>query len=371
MQIIGQSLLVLKITHGSAIALGFVSLAQAAAFFVFALIGGGIADRIDRRRLLLTTQSALALLALTLGVVSATGSVRVWMVVLIAFLSGTLLSFDQPARSSFVSSLVPKEDLLNAISLQSMVFNGAGTAGPALAGIVSSAFGLPANFFLNALSFVGVIGALLTINVQKAEIVGSRPKLLAQVVEALRFVKQDQVLPRLLFSYGVLLFFGPSLQLLLPVLDDQVLHKGARVLGFLFSAAGIGSILGAAGLAASSRATNSRNIVRLAFLSWAASIGVVAISRDIVATFGALVCLGISQSVIGSLTMTALQTRGPREQRGRAASLNTLLIMGIRPLGDFPAAAAIALVGAPFTAFASGAIVATASTIALWRRQAI
>jgi MFS family permease len=368
MQIIGQSLLVLKITHGSAVSLGFVSLAQALAFFVFALIGGGIADRIDRRRLLLTTQSALALLALTLGVLSAAGSVRVWMVVLIAFLSGTLLSFDQPARASLVSSLVPKEDLLNAISLQSMVFNGAGTAGPALAGVVTYAFGLPANFFLNALSFVAVIVALSTISLPKMAAVGQRPKLLAQVVEALRFVKRDEVLPRLLFSYGVLLFFGPSLQLLLPVMDDHVLHKGARVLGLLFSAAGIGSILGAAGLAASSTLANSRNTVRIALISWAASISVVAFSRNIVLTFGALVCLGLSQSVIGSLTMTALQTRGPREQRGRAASLNTLLMMGIRPLGDFPAAAAIALFGAPATAFASGIIVATASAIALWRR---
>src|SRR5438105_12393402 len=129
MQIVAQSLLILQLTHGSAISLGIVSLAQASSFFLFALIGGGVADRIDKRRFLLVTQSLSMLLAFTLGVLTITGLFQVWMIVVIAFCSGTVLSFDQPTRSSLVPMLVPRQDLMNAISLQSIVFNGSAVIG--------------------------------------------------------------------------------------------------------------------------------------------------------------------------------------------------------------------------------------------------
>ena len=147
MQIVAGSLLVLKITHGSAFALGTVSLAQALAFLLFALVGGSVADRIDKRRLLLFTQSAAALLAILLGFLTLFGVIRPWMIFVLAFLNGTLLSFDQPARGAPVSVLVPKEDLGNAISLQSMIFNGASTLGPAWAGCGVAHVGYAGNFF--------------------------------------------------------------------------------------------------------------------------------------------------------------------------------------------------------------------------------
>src|ERR1035438_8826853 len=134
MQIVAQSLLVLKMTHGSAFALGTVSLAQALAFFLFALVGGSVADRLDKRQLLIFTQSGAAALAILLGFLTLFGVIRLWMVLVLAFLNGTLLSFDQPARGALVPVLVPKEDIGNAISLQAMLFNGASTLGPALAG---------------------------------------------------------------------------------------------------------------------------------------------------------------------------------------------------------------------------------------------
>jgi MFS family permease len=369
MQIIGQSLLVLKLSHGSAVALGYVSLAQASAFFVFALIGGGIADNVNRRRLLLTTQSTLMALATTLGVLTSFGVVKVWMVVAVAFLSGSLLSFDQPARASLITSLVPGEDLLNAVSLQSAVFNGASTVGPAVAGILTYSLGFASNFYLNALSYGAVLWALATI--RNPESRGSRTKLFRQVHEALQSIRRDAVLPALLFSYGVLLFFGPSLQLLLPVLDQDVLRMGPRVLGVLFSAAGLGAIIGAVSLTHLSARLGTGLLIKCAFPAWAMSLMLAVLARSIPIIFLALVCVGLAQSIIGAITLTALQTRGPHEQRGRAASLNTLLIMGVRPLGDFPAAAAIAAIGAPETAIASALLIAGASGIALWRRVAM
>jgi len=370
MQIVAQSLLVLQLTHGSAFALGLVSLAQALAFFVFALLGGGFADRLDRKRLLLTTQSLLMLLALLMGILTITGAVRVWMIVAIAFLSGTALSFDQPTRAALISSLVPKEDLLNAISLQSATFNGASMLGPALAGFIIDLTGLPANFFLNAISFLPVLAGLLLISPPRLLPLKSRLKSTTQVGEALATVKRDSILPWLLLSYGILLFSGPSLPLLLPVLAVHTLHIDASTLGLLFSAAGGGAILGALFLASLRRSASTSVVLFTAFAIWTVSLVFVGVSRMLVVTFGALVAFGMSQSVIGAITSTLLQTRVPHEQRGRVMSLNTLLIMGIRPLGDFPAAVLISFWGAPFTAVVSAITVACAALFLCARRSA-
>src|SRR5579884_3117806 len=183
MQIVAQSLLILQITNGSALALGIVSLAQSLSFFLFALIGGGVADRVDKRRFLLMTQSFSMLLAFILGLLTATGIIQVWMIVLLAFCSGTVLSFDQPTRSSLVPILVPREDLMNAISLQSIVFNGSAFIGPALGGIMIGVFeylgknfhiaspliGYAGNFLLNGISFLGVLFVLYLMRIPKEE----------------------------------------------------------------------------------------------------------------------------------------------------------------------------------------------------------
>jgi MFS family permease len=368
MQIVAQSLLVLQLTHGSAFALGLVSLAQSMAFFLFALVGGGFADRFDRKRLLLTTQTLLMTFALGMGILTMTGTIRVWMIVMIAFLSGTALSFDQPTRAALVSSLVPKEDLLNAISLQSAIFNGASTVGPALAGFIVARAGLSANFFLNSLSFVPVLAGLTLISPPKLPSTKTRPALVAQVAEALATVKRDAILPWLLLSYGVLLFSGPSLPLLLPLLAVHILHIGPGTLGLLFSAAGGGAVLGALFLASVPHTASKGVILFTAFAIWTTSLISVGLSRTVVLSFLSLVALGMSQSVIGAITSTLLQTRVPHEQRGRVMSLNTLLIMGIRPLGDFPASVLISFRGAPFTAVGSAVLVGLTALLFSRRR---
>src|SRR5258706_12275144 len=181
MQIVAQSLLVLQITHGSALALGIVALAQSASFFLFALLGGGVADRVDKRRFLLVTQSLSMLLAFILGILTITGAVQVWMIVVLAFCSGTVLSFDQPTRSSLIPVLVPRQDLMNAISLQSVVFNGSAVLGPALAGIsiwllgssgrffwvTGKITGYSGKFFFNCIIYIGVIVVLFLIHILK------------------------------------------------------------------------------------------------------------------------------------------------------------------------------------------------------------
>jgi MFS family permease len=374
LQIISQSLLVLKITHNSPIALGIVSLAQASSFFLFAFIGGSIADQSDKRRFLLVTQSLSLLLALILGILTVTGIIQVWMIVLLAFCSGTVLSFDQPARSSLVPTLVPRSDLMNALSLQSIVFNGSAFIGPALAGvfieiftnidhnigITASLFPYAGNFFLNAISFLGVLVVLYMLRIPKEaaeQSMAKRGPLLASIGASLSTVRRDAALPWVLSGYGALLFFGPSNSLILPIFATQILHLSPAQLGLLFSAAGLGTILGALIVASLGDFQHKGILLLCSLLLWTTSLLIFALSHVFWLSLVALLMFGIAQNGVGATTITLLQTRVPAQMRGRVMSLNTLLIMGVRPLGDFPASGLIALVGGPLTVLLCASVV--------------
>ena len=371
MQILAQSLLVLRITHNSSLALGSVALAQALSFFIFALIGGSIADSIDKRRLLLFTQTLSMLLAFLLGILSITGVIQVWMVVLIAFCSGTVLSFDQPTRSALIPTLVPRSDLMNAISLQSTVFNGSAVVGPALAGItiglidglgvhIGNYTGFAGNFFLNGISYLGVLYVLFILRVPKEVAEGSmerRGPLLRSIFASLKVVGHDEALPWVLSGYGALLFFGPSSTLILPIFATQVLHLTAFQLGLLFSASGIGTVCGALIVASLGDFQHKGILLIVSFMLWATALLTFALSHTLWLSIVALLLFGIAQNGVAATTITLMQTRVPPQMRGRIMSLNTLFIMGIRPLGDFPAGAFIALVGGPLTVVISAALV--------------
>ena len=354
MQIVAQSLLVLKIAHGSAFALGCVSLAQAMSFFLFALIGGSVADRVDKRRLLLFTQASSALLALLLGFLTLWGIVKLWMILVLSFLNGTLLSFDQPTRGALIPEVVPKEDLPNAISLQSMLFNGASTIGPALAGLGVAKLSYAGNFFLNGVSFLVVLVALCFVSVPMTR---RRQRSTGQAIRtALVTVRRDAVLPWALSGYGAMLFFAPSLALILPVYATKVLHVGPERLGFLFSAAGVGTIVGALFLASSASRRGATYLSGM--FVWVVALAIFAATNRFSVALSSLLVFGFGQTLTATSTITLLQTRVPDELRGRMMSLNTLLIMGVRPLGDFPAGALIGALGAPATIAVSAGLVA-------------
>lgn len=356
MQIVAQALLVLKLTHGSAFALGTVSLAQAASFFLFALAGGSLADRTDKRQLLLLTQSVSATLAILLGVLTSFGVVQVWMIVVLAFVNGAVLSFDQPARGALVPSLVPAEHLMNAISLQSMVFNGASMLGPALAGVSLHWLGYAGNFFLNGASYLGVLFALFLMRVSPTD---RRPdKTSAAIRTGLRIIRHDSVLPWVLSGYAMLLFCGPSPSLVLPVYAVNVLHVGPERLGLLFACVGAGTIAGAVTLASLRSDARKGHLFFAGVFVWVVALATFAVSRSFWISMLALVVFGVGQSFAGTITVTLLQTRVAGHLRGRVMSLNTLLVMGLRPLGDFPAGTLIAAIGAPQTVLLSAGFVA-------------
>src|SRR5579875_36252 len=374
MQIIAQSLLVLKITHGSALALGIVSLAQATSFFLFSLPGGYIADRIDKRRLLLCTQSMSMLLAFLYAFLTYVGVIQVWMIVLLAFCSGTILSFDQPTRSALVPVLVPRENLMNAISLQSIIFNGASVFGPALAGVTIGLIGYAGNFFLNGVSYLGVLVALYVMRVPEEAAKQSmerRGSLFSSVRAALGAVRRDVALPWILSGYAALLFFGPSSSLILPVFATQILHLSAFQLGLLFAAAGIGTVVGALTIASLGDFKYKGALLLVSFFLWVGALFLFGISRYFWFSIFALFLFGMSQNGVGATTITLMQTRVAPQMRGRVMSLNTLLVMGVRPLGDFAAGGLITLVGAPPTVIISASIVGLYTLFLLLARPAV
>ena len=362
MQIVALSLLVLDLTHGSAVALGMVSLTQALTFLVFAAVGGSVADRFDKRRLLFVTQSLMTGFAVLLGVLTMAGMIRFWMILLVAFASSAALSFDQPARNALITSLVPKEHLMNAVSLQSAVFNGASILGPALAGLSLSRIGYAGNFFLNATSFFAVIAALLLLRTANEQPAGRQAgKLLDSAREALQYVRRDQVLPSVVPAYAALLFFGPSAALALPVFAKEILHVGPTQLGFLFSAIGAGTVVGALILASLAGSSDDTRLVFGAILIWTIALAVFGGSNSLRVSVPALFVVGAAQNIAGATTIALLQMRVPLEMRGRAMSLNTLLIMCIRPLGDFPAGAVITWWGFRPTVLLGAALVGAVS----------
>ncbi len=342
MQVVGQSLLVLKLSNNSALALGLVSLAQALAFFAFALIGGSVVDRVNRRKLLFVTQTLLLGVALTLAILSATGTATLPLVIVLAFCSGVIVSFDQPARASLFPGLVPREDLPRATALNALAMTSAGTLGPALAGLTAATLGLSVNFGLNALSFVIALTCLaLTRPTGSPQNVPARQPLLGSVREGLRVVSHDPALLRVVSGYAALLLLGPSPSVLLPLYAANILHVGGAQLGLLFLMVGAGTLLASAVQAAYAGQKNRASVFVIGLIVWASALAVFALSSSLVLSAAALLVHGAARNVVGTTAVTMMQLLAPEHARGRVMSLNTLLAGGLRPLGDFGISAAM------------------------------
>jgi MFS family permease len=374
MQIVAQSLLVLRLSGNSALALGTVSLAQASAFFLFAPMGGAFADRHDKRRLLFRTQTLLMLSAFTLAALTATGAVRLWMVVVIAFTSGVLLSFDQPARASLLPLLAPPEDLMNAISLQTLVFNAASIAGPPLGGAVAAMVGLAGDFALNGCSYGAVIIALFLLPPQSMGAPTATPgpsRTWSAVREMLAVIQKQPAVSAAVLVYAVLLFVAPSQALLVPLFIASVLHRGATGLGFLFAASGVGTVVGSLFVASFGDYQRKGPLLVSANAAWVIALATFALTRSFASAFVMLLLMAAAQSVFSTTVVTLMQGAVEARMRGRIMSLNTLLMMGVRPLGDFPVSIAASLFGIANAALIAASVVALAGALVFSLRPAV
>ncbi|MDD3651537.1 MFS transporter, partial [Immundisolibacter sp.] len=248
-QAVAQSWLIYRLT-GSSVLLGVAGFAGQFPVFLMAPLGGAVADRVDRRRILIGTQVASSVLALLLAALTLSGHVVVWQVFVLAALLGIVNGFDLPARQAFTVEMVGREDLPNAIALNSSVFNAARLVGPAIAGVLVAAAGEGWCFLLNGISYVTVLAALLAIRVTRRERAVHTGSLLAHIADGLRYVRGHLPIRSLLLLLGMVSLAGMPYAVLMPVFADRILGGGAQGLGLLMSCAGGGALIGALTLAA-------------------------------------------------------------------------------------------------------------------------
>ena len=334
MQSVAQAWLVLKLTNSS-MALGIVAFAAYFPMILVGLFAGAVVDRVDRRRLIVIAQVLLMLSAFVLCALTWTGVVKVEYVIILAAFNGLVSSFDMPGRQAFVVEMVGREDLPNAIAMNSMIFNGARMIGPAVAGFLIALVGVTGCFFLNGLSFLAVIWSLLEMELTRRVVAAASISMIRRVREGLHYVWHHSSSLWLLIFVAINSGFAIQYTILIPVFAKNILHSGARGYGFLMAAQGFGAVAGA--IAMNSRGPSARalrqNLV-FGFFCTAASIFAFGMSLSMPLSLLAQMLIGVGLMHQMVTTNTMLQLFVTDELRGRVMSLYTLSFIGTAPLGS-------------------------------------
>lgn len=330
MQRIAQSWLVLTLTH-SGTALGLVTAMQFVPILAAGPYGGLIADRMDKRRLLVGTQAAQAALALVLGLLTVFGAVQLWMVVVLAALLGVTNVFDTPGRQSFVLELVGPAALRNAVTLNSVLVNAARAIGPAIAGVLIATIGTGPCFLVNAASFGAVIASLLLMDASRFH--RGRPLVRArgQVRDGLRYVLRTPALRTPLLMMAAIGMLAYEFQVVLPVVASQTFHAGAGAYGAMTAAMGLGAVAGGLAVARRSEATPAGLV--MAALAFGAVILAAAAAPTLTIELVALVAVGAGSVAFLALANTTLQLASEPAMRGRVMALWAMAFLGTTPIG--------------------------------------
>ena len=364
-QMVAQSWLIYRLTD-SAVLLGLAGFANQFPVFLMAPLGGAVADRLDRRRLLVATQAASSVLALGLAALTLSGQVAVWQVFCLAALLGVVNGFDLPARQAFTVELVGREDLPNAIALNSSAFNAARLVGPAVAGVLVAAAGEGWCFLINGVSYATVLAALLAMRLTPLERPLHTGSLLTHITDGVRFVRGHVAIRSLLLLLGMVSLAGMPYAVLMPVFADRILGGGAAGLGILMSCAGGGALVGALVLAARPSPRGLGAWVPRAAFGFGLGLLAFSQSRSFWLSGLLLVPTGFAMMVQMASSNTLLQLLVPDALRGRVMSLYSMMFMGMAPLGALLAGALAGLLGAPGTVSAGGLLCMLA---ALWFRR--
>ena len=366
MQTTAQLWLVYKLT-GSAALLGVLGFASQAPMLFFSSLGGYVGDHYDRQRGVISTQTASMVLAFVLAGLTLANVIRVWEVIVIAFLLGIVNAFDVPIRQAFFVHMVGKEDLPNAIALNSSIFNGARVLGPAIAGFAIAAVGEGWCFLLNGLSFVAVIVALLMMRIQRTEAKPSQESPLKSFIQGFQFVMNDLPARSALMLLSVLSLFGLQYSVFMPIYAQDILKGNARTLGLLMSSAGVGAVLGALHFAAR---TDYKGLARwIAATSMTCAIGLIIFSQA--KFFWLCTCVlfvvGFAATSQMAATNTLVQNRVPDELRSRVMAVYATMFMGVQPIGSLIAGGIAKRIGAPRTLTVFGSFVLLGSLIFISR----
>jgi MFS family permease len=352
MQSVAQSWLVYRLT-GSALLLGSVGFASQIPVFLFAPLGGITADRVNRRYIVICTQVASMLLAAILAALTLFHRVQVWHVFVLASLLGVVNAFDIPGRQSFLVEMVGKEDLMNAIALNSSMFNGARVIGPAIAGILVAKIGEGWCFFGNAVSYIAVIIGLLLMRVH-SPVRAAMASPLEHMMEGFRFVDRTAPIKALLLLLGLVSLVGMPYVVLMPIFADQILHGGARGLGILMGSTGVGALFGALTLAFREGVKGLGRWVAWCCAGFGASLAVFALSHTFWLSVILLLPVGYCMMLQMACSNTLIQVMVPDALRGRVMAVYSMMFMGMAPIGALLGGVLAESLGAPRTVAIGG-----------------
>ena len=329
---IAEAWLVYRLT-GSSLLLGTVAFAGQIPVFLLAPIGGMVADRWNRQRVVIATQASSMVLAGVLAVLTLSHRVTVWEVVVIAALMGAVNAFDIPARQAFLVDMVGREDLMNAIALNSSMFNGARVIGPSIAGILVASIGEGWCFAANSISYIAVIIGLLLMHVNRAPVEVRRVSPFEHIVEGFRFVWNTGPIRALLLLLGLVSLVAMPYSVLMPIFAAKILHGNARTLGVLMGATGVGALGGALTLASRSGVRGLGRWVAMACGSFGVALILFSLSRWYFLSVVLLVPVGFAMMVQMASSNTLIQAMVPDRLRGRAMAVYSMMFMGMAPMG--------------------------------------
>jgi MFS family permease len=356
MQQVAVGWLVYRLTD-SAFLLGLVGFVSQAPIFVLAPIAGVLADRFDRHRIVIVTQSLLMVQSLSLAGLVLTGHVAIWQILLLMAFGGAVVGFDIPARQSFLLEMVgSREDLPNAIALNSSMFNGARLIGPAIAGFAISAFGEGPVIFYNGISYAAVLAALLAMKIAPRSARRETQPVLEHMREGFGYAFGFQPIRMILLLVAIVSVTAVPFSVLLPVIATDVLAGGARMLGLLTASTGLGALSGALFLASRRTVRGLGRLITGASTLFGACLIVVALSRSAWLTLPLLVCAGFGMMVQMAGSNTILQTIVDDDKRGRVMSLYSMAFTGTAPLGSLLAGTVASQIGTPLTLALGGSL---------------
>lgn len=366
MQSVAQSWLIYRLT-GSAWLLGLVGFAGQVPVFLLAPLGGVMADRHSRLRIIIITQTLAMLQAFALAVLTIGGGVSVQAVFSLAILLGVVNAFDLPARQSFMVELVGKEDLMNAIALNSSMIQASRVLGPALAGLLVGWLGEGPCFLINGISYLAVIAGLFAIRVTRERVGPIDGTALSHLTEGLDYVRRTKPVRALLLLVAFVSIFGLPHIVLMPIFASDVLKGGPRALGMLLGASGVGALGAGLTLAARRNVEGLGRVVALSVAALGSMLVLFSLSRNLIVSTVLLVPVGFSLLLQMSASNTLVQTMVPDRMRGRLMSFYAMSLMGMAPFGSLLAGTLASRIGAPATVAAGGALCIGASLL-FWSR---
>jgi len=366
MQSIAMPWLVYRLT-GSVVLLGVVGFAGQILTFVMAPVAGVIADRVQRRRLVLLAQVLATVQALALAVLTLASVIEVWHIIVLALFGGLVRGFEIPTRQAFlVEMLEDRRDLPNAIAINSFLVNGARLVGPSLAGVMIALAGEGWCFLLNAASFLAVIAALAAMRIPRREIRPPTTDLLGGLKEGIRYAAASPAIRSVLLLLCLVSLMGVPYVVLMPVFAKDILHGDSYTMGFMMAAVGVGAVAGALFLASQRSTERIGRTIAVAAAVFGASLAALSFSREFWLSLPILVCTGAGMMMQMASSNTLLQTITEEDKRGRIMSFYTMAFMGMGPFGSLLAGSLADWIGAPHTVLVGG--VATLAGAALFAR---